>query len=169
MAVLQAFLDESGTHPETPVVGVAGFYGSEQQWDAFKGFWCVAPEDFHAKNSPAMFGDICSAIERSEVNGVLLTIGKSAYTEFANAHLKTAVGNAYSVSALLCVKSICSATTTASDPTVRWTTARLWSSNSPSKETGPWPGFPRQQQPSNQQRISSYEWLRKKGQVTGLR
>ena len=35
----------------------------------------------------------------------------------------------------------------------------------PSKQAGPWPGLLRQPQPSNQQRISSYEWFRKRGQV----
>src|ERR1700677_2191230 len=56
--------------------------------------------------------------------------------------------------------------TTASDPTARWTIAHRRSSDSPSKGAGPWPGSLRQPQPSTQLRNSSYEWLRNRGQVT---
>src|ERR1700679_2446951 len=56
--------------------------------------------------------------------------------------------------------------TTASDPTARWTIAHRRSSDSPSKGAGPWPGSLRQPQPSTQLRNSSYEWLRNRGQVS---
>src|SRR5271165_6328581 len=58
--------------------------------------------------------------------------------------------------------------TTASGPTARSATARPRSSSSPSKGAGPWPGSLRQPQPSKPMRNSSYEWLRKRGQVTHL-
>ena len=57
--------------------------------------------------------------------------------------------------------------TTASARTARSTIAPHRSSNMPSKEEGPWPLFLRQPQPSTQLRNSSYEWMRKRGQVTG--
>jgi hypothetical protein len=34
--MFQAFLDESGTNPETPVLSVGGFYGSRDQWQTFR-------------------------------------------------------------------------------------------------------------------------------------
>src|ERR1700722_4147913 len=55
--------------------------------------------------------------------------------------------------------------TTATVRTVHSTIARRWSSNSPSKGAGPWPGSLRQPQPATQLRIFSYEWLRNRGQV----
>jgi putative transposase len=54
-------------------------------------------------------------------------------------------------------------------PTARSTTARPRSSSSPSKGAGPWPGSLRKPQPSKPMRNSSYEWLRKRGQVSGTR
>ncbi len=105
--MLDAFLDESGTHPETPVLSVGGFYGSKQQWDIFRQQWEPRSEGFHAKGSSRRFPELCSAIEHSKINGVLLTIGKETYKTYANAHLKTAVGNAYSVCAFLCAIQIC--------------------------------------------------------------
>jgi hypothetical protein len=36
MTVFQAFLDESGTNPETPVLTVGGFYGTKEQWETFR-------------------------------------------------------------------------------------------------------------------------------------
>src|SRR5438270_11256659 len=57
--------------------------------------------------------------------------------------------------------------TTASGLTARSTTARHRSSNVPSKGEGPWPLSLRQPQPSTQPRISSYERVRKRGQVIG--
>jgi putative transposase len=59
-------------------------------------------------------------------------------------------------------------TATASGLTARSTTAPHRSSNVPSKREGPWPLSLRQPQPSTQLRISSYEWVRKRGQVTGI-
>lgn len=107
IVVLTAFLDESGTNPETPVLSVGGFYGSNDQWQAFRQSWEPLSKGFHAKNSSRMFRDLCSAIEHSKVSGVLLTIDKDTYKACASAHLKTAVGNPYSVCAFLCAIQIC--------------------------------------------------------------
>lgn len=105
--MLHAFLDESGTNPETPVLSVGGFYGSKDQWEVFRWLWRPYSPGFHATRSTRLFPQLCSAIECSRVRGVLLTVGKETYKSYASAHLQTAVGNAYSVCALLCAISIC--------------------------------------------------------------
>ena len=105
--MFQAFLDESGTHPETPVLSVGGFYGGPEQWQTFRDLWKPTSQGFHAKDSTRLFPDLCSAIEKSNVNGVLLTIGKRVYKAYATDHLKTALGNPYSICAFLCAITIC--------------------------------------------------------------
>jgi hypothetical protein len=105
--VLSAFLDESGTNPETPVLSVAGFYGSKDQWEEFRNLWKSKSNGFHAKNSSRLFPDLCAAIEVSKVKGMLVTVSKETYQVHASAHTKTAVGNPYSVCAFLCILAIC--------------------------------------------------------------
>jgi hypothetical protein len=106
-AVYRAFLDESGTHPETPVLSVAGFVGEKDQWDVFRQKWSPHAADFHAKRSEHLFPQLFEAISASKVDGVLVTVGKENYRQYANAHMKTAVGNAYSLCAFLCAMRIC--------------------------------------------------------------
>ena len=111
--MLSAFLDESGLNPETPVLSVGGFYGSEDQWKAFRQLWEPLSNRFHAKDSSRLFPDLCAAIENSKVSGVLLTISKETYKTCASEHLKSRVGNAYAVCVFLCVQEICAQTNNA--------------------------------------------------------
>lgn len=106
IVTMHAFIDESGTNPETPVLSVAGCYGTKDQWEAFRKIWEPHSSEFHAKNSSRLFPQLCDAIESCGINGMLLTVSKRTYKESANAHLKTAIGNAYSVCALLCALMI---------------------------------------------------------------
>ena len=39
VAVLGAFFDDSGTHPDSPVVAIGGLLGTEAQWDEFAPRW----------------------------------------------------------------------------------------------------------------------------------
>jgi len=105
--VLHAFLDESGTHADAIVLSVAGFYGSGNQWRAFRKFWKPTSEGFHAKDSSALFSKLCRVIELSKVNGLLVTIDKETYRNCATDHMKSSLGNAYAVCTLLCAASIC--------------------------------------------------------------
>ncbi|HET6144217.1 MAG TPA: hypothetical protein VFE02_11970 [Candidatus Acidoferrales bacterium] len=103
----RAFLDESGTNPETPVLSVAGFYGTKDQWETFRSNWLPHSNGFHAKKSERLFPQLFNAINASKINGVLITISKENYYQYANAHQKTAIGNPYSVCAFLCILHIC--------------------------------------------------------------
>jgi hypothetical protein len=107
IAVIHAFLDESGTHAGASLLGVAGFYGSGNQWRTFRKFWKPFARGFHAKDSSTKFPHLCRAIEVSKVNGILITIDKGGYKENANDHVRTVMGNAYAAGTLLCATVIC--------------------------------------------------------------
>jgi hypothetical protein len=109
VAVIQAFLDESGTNLETPVLSVAGFYGTQDQWKLFKQHWNPKADgkEFHAKDSSKKFPALCEAIEISEIDGILVTIGKETYKKFAGEHFKSSMGNCYAVCSFVCALAIC--------------------------------------------------------------
>ena len=106
VAVMQAFLDESGTNPETPVLAVAGCYGEEEQWREFRHYWTPYSKSFHAKDCSPRFSQLAGAMKTSGIKAVLMSVGKDTYKKFATAHLQTAVGNAYSCCTLLCAGRI---------------------------------------------------------------
>jgi hypothetical protein len=105
--VLHAFIDESGTHAGAPVVSVGGFWGSGNQWRAFRNSWKENSKGFHAKDSTDKFPALCRAIGKSRISGVLMTVGRKNYETIATPHVKTMMGNAYSACALLCAVEIC--------------------------------------------------------------
>jgi hypothetical protein len=105
VAVVQAFIDESGTDERSPVLSVAGFSGTLLQWERFLELWAPFSERFHAKDAEWLFKDLCVAIEESDVRGVLVTVEKECFRA-ANAHFRTVFGNAYASCALLCATHI---------------------------------------------------------------
>ncbi len=102
---MQAFIDESGTDERAPVVSVAGFSGTQAEWNNFLDIW--SPSEFHAKDSDWLFPELCTAIEQSRVNGVVVTVAKECFQAGAGAHFKTALGNAYASCTLVCATHIC--------------------------------------------------------------
>lgn len=109
--MIQAFLDESGTNPETPVLSVAGCYGAEEQWHKFREMWDPYSASFHAKHSSSLFPKLTEAMATAGIKAVLVSVGKDTYNKSATAHFKTALGNAYSCCALSCVAEMCSGIT----------------------------------------------------------
>lgn len=107
LAVLHAFLDESGTSDDTPMLTVAGFYGNEQQWRLFRKLWKPNSSGFHARVSDAMFSHLSSAIISSEIHGIFITLHKQMYKVLATDHMKSFMGNPYALCAFQCVLSIC--------------------------------------------------------------
>jgi hypothetical protein len=107
LAVFHAFIDESGTNPETPVLSVAGVYGTGNQWRKFRKAWKPFAEEFHAKDRSSRFPEMCHAIELARLNGMLITVGKEAYKQSAGNHLKTVIGDPYAACALMCAAKIC--------------------------------------------------------------
>lgn len=107
MSEFKAFLDESGTHAGAPVVTVAGFYGSKEQWASFRELWGPHSLGFHAKDAERRFPELCVAIEKSEINGIFVTIGKITYSESATEQVKSRLGNTYALCAFICAMQIC--------------------------------------------------------------
>jgi hypothetical protein len=105
--VFSAFLDESGTGDKSPIVTVAGFYGDKERWTKFRELWEPHSFGFHARYSDSCFEELCSAIEGSEINGIFVCAGKEEYKLLATEHMKTFLGNPYSVCAFLCALKIC--------------------------------------------------------------
>lgn len=105
--VCSAFLDESGTGGASPIVTVAGFYGDKQKWEKFRQLWKPHSSRFHARTSDSKFDILSSAIENSALDGIVLCVGKDEYKALATPHMKTFLGNPYSVCAFLCALKIC--------------------------------------------------------------
>jgi hypothetical protein len=107
VVVIRAFIDESGTNPETPVLSVAGCYGQWSQWKKFRELWKPHSANFHALKSTALFGTLADAMEASEIKAMLVSVSKEKYRIYASTHFKTALGDAYAACALLCAAKIC--------------------------------------------------------------
>ena len=107
VAVLTAFLDESGTHDKGVCVTVAGFYGNDDQWKMFREFWKPDSDGFHALNSTSRFSKLCEVIEASKIHGIFTTIWKANYRELATEQMRSSIGNPYAVCAFLCAMQIC--------------------------------------------------------------
>jgi hypothetical protein len=107
VVAITAFMDESGINPELYDLSVAAFYGTGEQWRAFRDKWIPSAGGFHAKDSTRLFREIYKAILKSGVKGVVVTVNKKMYNKTATAHQKTALGGPYSACALLCAETVC--------------------------------------------------------------
>ena len=112
LAVLTAFLDESGTHAGCPVVTVAGFYGNKEQWEAFRGAWGPHSSSFHAKDGELKYPELFEAIKTSGINGIYITLAKTTYRRHSTPQMLSRAGDEYSMCAFQCVLSICRAVAT---------------------------------------------------------
>ncbi len=108
VAVIHAFLEESGTDGNASVAGVACFYGSQEQWDSFQKIWKPAlrkkslDAGWTAELSPAL----SRAIEASRLDGLLCTISKKVYMQYTREELKSSVGNCYATCTFICALAI---------------------------------------------------------------
>ncbi len=107
MVVIRAFFDESGTNPETPVLGVAGCYGNRDQWKKFRELWKPHSVGFHALRSAELFAFLTDAMATAKIESMLVSVSKETYKAYASSHFKTALGNAYAACALNCAVQIC--------------------------------------------------------------
>ena len=109
MAVLFAYFDESGTNAQAPVLSVAAYYGTKEQWEKFERLWLPIGKDFHARCSSDLFPRLVEVMEQSEVEGVLCTVSKDDFKACASAQFKSQLGNAYAVATFSCAMAVCDA------------------------------------------------------------
>jgi hypothetical protein len=105
--VIEAFLDESGTHRGSPILAVGACVGTHDQWAIFLESWNNL--EFHAKNPiyDQLKPKLASAIRKSEIHGVVAFLRPEDWQNHTNIQTKSAIGNAYAVCAFACVEGIC--------------------------------------------------------------
>jgi hypothetical protein len=113
LVMLQAYLDESGTHKGASLVVVAGWVGQRDAWKAFIKEWSVQLKKagisyFHAKDPKceSLKPHLVSAILKRKLLGVAWTVNPLDFKENATDKFTLAFGNAYSTCAYLCAGMI---------------------------------------------------------------
>jgi hypothetical protein len=103
----QAYLDESGTHSGSPILAVAGYWGTQAQWDVYLDNWPHAA--FHSSESrfDSLKPHLADAIDKAELSGVEACIRPWEFQQLASPGFKSNIGNAYVACAHLCALRIC--------------------------------------------------------------
>jgi hypothetical protein len=107
LVVMEAFLDESGTHKGAPILGVGSWVGAHWQWKKFISHWGDKP--FHAKDAkcePLKQG-LFEAIQFGELKGFTAWMEPQDYVKQIDPIVKSQMGNAYAISAFACALGIC--------------------------------------------------------------
>jgi hypothetical protein len=114
IVMLEAYLDESGTHKGAPVLCVAGYWGNRQQWGAFEKEWFPKIEGsphsfFHAENSKCdqLRLPLAEAIDKGKLKGIICSTKPGTFNYSASEQLKSQMGDAYAVCAVTCAWIIC--------------------------------------------------------------
>jgi hypothetical protein len=105
--LLEAYLDESGTHKGSPILAVAGYFGTHDQWNVFLDKWKC--QEFHACD-PRFDGfkpQLAEAIDASEIEGGEVCLRPNEFEESASSDMKSNMGNAYAVAVFMWVTGIC--------------------------------------------------------------
>jgi len=112
--VLEAYLDEAGTHRGAEMLCVAGYVGNRKEWYSFERFWSKKLKDsgiscFHAKEPDCniLKLPLAIAIEDRKLRGFIVSVRPEVYNLHAGAQLKSSLGNAYSACATTCAIQIC--------------------------------------------------------------
>lgn len=113
IAVLEIYLDESGTHRGANLLCVAGYVGNRKEWYSFEKEWGERlggfdVSCFHAKNPNCKFlkGHLTSAIETRNLTGFACAVRPEIFNLHASAHFKSKLGNAYSACTISITKEI---------------------------------------------------------------
>jgi hypothetical protein len=113
IAVIKAYLDESGTHSGAPLVVVAGFIGDRKAWKSFVKEWRAilqrAGIDYFNANDPKcepLKAPLARAILKRNLLGVAWSVDPLDFKEIASQKFMSRFGNAYSTCAYLCAGMI---------------------------------------------------------------
>jgi len=112
--MIEAYIDESGTHDESPIVSVACYAGTPEQWASFIKDWCSVLKKsglpyFHAKDSACdpLRPHLVELIQKIGLRGMVCVLEKSIYENYANDQLRTHLGDACSACTFWCVIGVC--------------------------------------------------------------
>lgn len=112
--MIKAYLDEGGTHRGSPILCVAGFSGTPNEWKLFEKDWQphlngAGISDFHAVNPACdkLRSALLRAISDNNLRGILVSIEPEIYKRHAGEQYKTVLGNPYAVCAVQCAMDIC--------------------------------------------------------------
>lgn len=106
MAIIEAYMDEGGTHSGSPILAVAAVFGTHTQWSTYLGRWPHAA--FHSvSSSESRKEELCSAIEEAGLSGVEVCLRPHEFSQLAAPELKSTLGNAYATAAFICAIRIC--------------------------------------------------------------
>ena len=113
IAMLQAYLDESGTHKGSSLVVVAGWVGDGKAWKSFIRRWNICLNDvgvkcFHAKNKSheRLKARMFRCIKKSNLEGVAWAVNQTDFKNNVSDRFMSRFGNEYSTCALLCAGKI---------------------------------------------------------------
>lgn len=109
LAMIRAYLDESGTHKGSSLTVVAGWVGLSDAWKSFTKEWNGILKKsgtpyFHAKDPKCepLKGPLAHSIAKRKLLGVAWALAPSDFKENTSDQFKTALGNPYSTCAYLC-------------------------------------------------------------------
>lgn len=112
--MLEAYLDESGTHDGAPVLCVAGYVGKREQWLKYEEEWLPIINEsrvscFHAVEAECdrLRPSLATAIDKGRFFGVTYSVKPDIFNSYATDQLKNEMGNAYAVCAVYCALVIC--------------------------------------------------------------
>jgi hypothetical protein len=111
--VVEAFLDESGTHGNSPVVCVAGYMGEHEEWKRFEECWdpilrSANIDCFHAKEPRCdpLRPHLVECLKKSKIRGRIVSVGVPTYKHNVAHGAKSVIGNAYAACAFACAGKI---------------------------------------------------------------
>lgn len=107
--MIEAYLDESGTHTGSPLVVVAGWVGSREAWKSFIEEWNIHLTNagiscFHATNPEceSLKGLLTLTILKTDLYGVAWSVNPVDFKKNVSDKFMSRFGNAYSTCAFLC-------------------------------------------------------------------
>lgn len=109
IALIEAYLDESGAHRGSKILCVAGYAGIRSEWDAFEKEWRnqlaqFGISYFHAKSPKCdiLKPYLVDVIKRRNLRGVVCSVSLDDFNTHAGSQFKSTLGNAYAVCAFMC-------------------------------------------------------------------
>jgi len=112
--VIEAYIDESSTHWDAPFLCVACYFGPHSRWRAFERQWQPILKEheiksFHAKNGKhdKVRPFLAKIIEDCKFKGVMASVSRSVYNQFASAQLRSGLGDPYAACVSQCVMKTC--------------------------------------------------------------